>query len=113
MEVRDILIFEVFLGTVITVVVTVGYGLIAPWYKQAAGRYIFGLLLSLSLLLANTVTGIFWQGLGDGRRVIGAVLFALYIIAISAIGFGIYRAQLNGYRRRKFVEQEKERHRQL
>jgi hypothetical protein len=112
MEVRDILITEIWIGAVITILVTVGYGIIAPWYKQSAGRYIFGLLLSLSLLLINSVVGIFFPGL-EGRRLVGALLFGLYIMAISAIGFGIYRAQLNGYRKRKFVEQEKERHRQL
>ncbi len=112
MDVRGFLISEIAVGWAITLLVTVLYGVVAPWYKQSAGRYIFGLLLSLTAVLSNTVFHIFFPDV-ENSQIIAVVLFAYYIGAVLAIGVGIYRAQVSGYRKKKFVVQEKERHREL
>lgn len=112
MDTRDVLIFEMFIGWAVTALVTVFYGIIAPWYKQSAGRYIFGLLLALTLVLTNSMIRIFFPGF-DGGRIGGIVLFGFYIVAMVSIGVGVYKAQICHYRRMKFIRREKERHRQL
>lgn len=112
MEVREVLIAEITIGWGITLLVTGMYGIVAPWYKVAAGRYIFGLLLSLTAVLSNTVFHIFFPD-AVGSAILAVILFAYYVVAVLAIGIGIYRAQINGYRKKKFVVEEKERHRQL
>lgn len=112
MEPRDILIVEVAIGFFVTALVTIFYGLIAPWYKQSAGRYIFGLLLALTLVLANSFVRLFFPAF-DQQRIGGMVLFGFYILAILSVGAGIYSAQIGRYKRKKFIEREKERHRQL
>lgn len=106
---RDFLVAEVIIGFIITAIVTVFYGLVAPWYKQSAGRYIFGLLASLTLVLSNTVLRIFFPFI-DNSRVLGAVLFGVYIIAIGLIGIGIYNAQVLRHDRKKFIKNEKDLH---
>lgn len=112
MEPRDILIIEVVIGFFVTALVTIFYGLIAPWYKQSAGRYIFALLLALTLVLANSVVRVLFPAF-DQQRIGGIVLFGFYIVAMVSIGIGVYSAQIGRYRRKKFIQREKERHRQL
>lgn len=112
METRYVLLSEITIGWGITTLVTILYGVVAPWYKQSAGRYIFGLLLSLTAILSNTVFHIFFPN-AEGSQIFAVILFAYYIVSVLAIGIGIYRAQVSGYRRRKFVVEEKERHREL
>lgn len=107
-ELRSFLIGEVIVGFIITAVVTVFYGFVAPWYKQSAGRYIFGLLLSLSLVLTNTVLKVFFPFLET--RLLGAILFGIYIVSIICIGVGIYNAQIRRHQRKKFIQEERDRH---
>lgn len=113
MDLREILVVEVIIAYVVTALVTVFYGVIAPWYKQAAGRYIFYLLLSLALLLTNSVIRFLFPNFVDGGRIIGIFLFGFYIVSIVLIGNGIYKAQITHWNKRRFISKEKERHRQL
>ncbi len=112
MGLRDILLIEVIIGFVVTALVTIFYGVIAPWYKQSAGRYIFALLLAITLVLTNSMIRILFPGL-PGTPIAGIVLFGFYILAMVSIGIGVYKAQIGHYRRKKFIKEEKERHRQL
>lgn len=112
MDTRDVLIAEIFISFAVTFVVTAMYGVVAPWYKQSAGRYIFGLLASLTAILANSVFRIIFPDIMSAQ-IIAVILFAYYIIAILSIGAGVYKAQVRGYLRSKFVVQEKERHREF
>lgn len=112
MDTRSLLIYEVIAGFAITAIVTLFYGIVAPWYKQSAGRYIFGLLLALTLILSHTILRIWIPSL-DPYRFGSILLFGFYIVAIASIGFGVYRAQIGHYKKNRFIRQEKERHRQL
>lgn len=112
MTITELLYFEFLVGFGLTVGVTLFYGIVAPWYKQSAGRYIFGLLLSLSIVMLNTVLRIYIPALNKAQW-LSAALFGLYILSIAAIGVGVYKAQITRYRRKKFIQDEKDRHRQL
>lgn len=112
MDTRDVLLLEYVIGYVITALVTVFYGVIAPWYKHSAGRYIFGLLLAISLVLTNSMIRIFFPQYDEGRY-FGIVLFGFYIFAMVSIGVGVYNAQIGHWKRKRFIKNEQERHRQL
>lgn len=112
MDTRGLLVAEILIGFAVTGLVTLFYGVVAPWYKQSAGRYIFGLLLALTLILLNTVVRVFFPTFDNGR-LFGLILFAFYIIAILAVGVGIYHAQITHWRKKRFIKREKETHRQL
>lgn len=112
MDTRDVLIVEILIGFVVTALVTVFYGVVAPWYKQSAGRYIFALLLALSLVLTNTIVRVFFPTFDNGR-LFGIILFGFYIFAIGSIGIGVYKAQIGHWKKKRFIREEKERHRQL
>jgi hypothetical protein len=81
------------IGYVITLAVTVFYGVIASWYKNPAGRYIFILLLSITLVLTNSVLRIIFPG-QIWLAISGLILFGLYMLSICALGVGIYNAQI-------------------
>jgi hypothetical protein len=83
-------------GFFVTFAVTAFYGFIAPWYKNPSGRYIFTLLLSLTLVLGNSVIRVFFRD-WDYNYIIGVVLFAFYIVAIASVGVGIYNASVKRY----------------
>lgn len=83
-------------GAGVTFIVTLFYGIVAPWHKTPSGRYIFTLLLSLTLVLCNSVVRIFFREWTFGI-ILGIVLFCFYIIAISAVGIGIYNASIKRY----------------
>jgi hypothetical protein len=83
-------------GFFVTFAVTLFYGIIAPWYKNPSGRYIFTLLLSLTLILGNAVLRIFFREWPYGY-VVGVILFAFYIVAIASVGVGIYNASVKRY----------------
>lgn len=112
MDTRDVLLLEIAIGFVITALVTIFYGIVAPWYKQSAGRYIFGLLLALTLILTNSVLRLFVPHFDEGRY-FGVLLFGFYIFAMVSIGVGVYNAQIRHWRKKRFVKSEQERHRQL
>lgn len=112
MDIRAITGLEVLVGFTVTVLVTFFYGVFAPWYKQSAGRYIFGLLLSLTLLTGFFAGITFYREIFRGP-VVGLIVYATYIVAITFMGVGIFKAQIGQYRKRKFIRAEIQRHRQL
>lgn len=112
MDLRTALIAEFIIGFVIVALVTAFYGIIAPWYKHSAGRYIFGLLGSITLVMSNSIIRLVFPNL-PGKEFTSFVLLGLFILSISAVGWGIYKAQIKSYRKRKFIKSEKERHREL
>lgn len=105
-ELRSILYVEYVVGFVVTFVVTLFYGIVAPWYKTPSGRYIFTLLLSLTLILGNAVIRILFREWPYGYFV-GAVLFAFYVVAMIAVGIGIYNASIKRYLDIKLNNQNK------
>ena len=102
-DLRMIQLAELWMGFAISLVVTAYYGIFAPWYKSPEGRYIFFLLLSITLVLTNSVVRFLFPG--DASRVAGMVLFAVFIIAMASIGWGIWCAQHG----RKCLERKKRR----
>jgi hypothetical protein len=86
-------ILFIVIGYIITLAVTVFYGVIASWYKNPAGRYIFVLLLSITLVLTNSVLRIIFPG-QIWLAISGLILFGLYMLSICALGVGIYNAQI-------------------
>lgn len=95
------------MGWCISLVVWLGYTAVAPWYKIAAGRYIWGLLTSIMLLLSVTISRFLFPGLPFRQELI---LFALiaFNIAMLSVGVGIYKAQILRYYKAKFVQKERE-----
>ena len=93
-------IIEIQVGFWVTLGVTAMYGLLAPWYKSDTGKAFFALLAALTLLLLNTVLGIFF-GRADWRVWSGMVLFGLYCLAMLCIGYYIFRAQVQRYYTRR------------
>lgn len=85
------------IGFAITTFVLLFYSVVAPWYRTAAGRYIWGLLLSLSLVLSVSEVRILF-GEFPYRREIALVAFGGFLAAIFAVGVGIYRAQFKSLR---------------
>src|SRR5213595_316885 len=92
-DIRSFSILLIVIGYIITLAVTVFYGVIASWYRNPAGRYIFILLLSITLVLTNSMIRIIFPG-ATWTRVTGLILFGMYIIAIFSLGVGIYNAQI-------------------
>lgn len=88
-------IVEIQIGFFVTLFVTLIYGFMAPWYKSSSGWYIFGLLAALTLMLGNTVVRIYFKEWAYSLAV-GISFFAFFILAMSALGVGIVRAQLKG-----------------
>jgi hypothetical protein len=112
LDLRSALIWEFCIGFVISVVVTLFYGIIAPWYKHSAGRYIFGLLSSISLVMSNSIIRLAFPNL-PAKELTSFILLGLFVLSMAAVGWGIYNAQIKNYRRRRFIKSEKERHREL
>lgn len=83
-------------GFVITFAVTVLYTVVAPWKRTPSGRYMFTLLLSLTLVLGNSVVRVFFRDWSPGL-VIAIVVFMFFIVAITAMGIGIYNASIKRY----------------
>lgn len=92
-DTRTISIFLIFVGWGVTLLVTGFYGLFAPWYKQASGRYIFSLLASIAAVLSNSMVRILFPG-QDWSTWTGIVLFIGFIITMIAMGVGIFNAQI-------------------
>ena len=95
-------IAEFWAGYGISVLVTAYYGLTAPWYKYPEGRYIFFLLASITLVLTNSAIRLIFPGV-TWTGIVGMILFGLFVIAMSAIGWGIWCAQHG----RKCLERKK------
>jgi len=87
---------EVQVGFWVTFAVTAIYGLLAPWYKSDTGKAFFSLLAALTLLLGNSVLGIYF-GRAEWRTWSGATLFGLYCLAMIFIGYHIFKAQVMRY----------------
>ncbi len=103
MDIRALIEFyylEIYLGTAVTVVVTMGYGILAPWYRNAFGIQMFGLLASLSGVLVNFCIRITFPR-AEWSLYVGAVLFGLFILSMTTLGFNIYKSQL-----KRFVTKE-------
>lgn len=90
-------IVEVQIGFLCTLIVAGLYGFIAPWWKTTEGRYVFGLIASLALVLGNTTLRIWFRDDYPYTIIIGVVLFAFYIVAVIVMGVGIYRATIKRY----------------
>lgn len=84
------------IGFAATALVCLLYGIVAPWHKTPSGRYIFSLLLSLSLILGVTVSRIYFREF-PYTTLLGVVVFAFYIVAVIAMGIGIYNASIKRY----------------
>ena len=92
-----------------TLVVWLGYTALAPWYKYSAGRYIWGLLTAIVILLTITILRFLIPGLPYRQQLI---LFGLvaFDISIMGMGIGIYKAQVLRYYKAKFATQERIKH---
>lgn len=108
---RNTVQFLMVAGFVITFIVWVGYSVAAPWYKYSAGRYIWGLLTSLTGLFTVFVARYILEGYPFQRELI-LITLMLYCFAMLGMGYGIYKAQILRYHKAKFVQSERERHRQ-
>lgn len=93
---------EIWTGYLVTTLVLGYYGITAPWYKYPEGRYIFGLLASIWLVLTNSIIR-----LGFPREewpiYVGLGLFFIFIVAMASVGWGIWCAQHG----RKCIERKK------
>lgn len=101
----------VIIGWSVTFVVWLGYTAVAPWYKYSAGRYIWGLLFAILATLSTTMLRFIFPGLPYRMELILGTL-ALFDLAMILMGVGIYKAQILRYHKAKFVQQEREKHRQ-
>jgi len=97
------------IGGCSTFVVWLGYSALAPWYKYSAGRYIWGLLTAIVILLGITIFRFLVPGMPFRQPLIifGLVAFDLSIIGM---GIGIYKAQVLRYYKYKFATQERIKH---
>jgi len=95
-DIRLLGIIEYVIGYIVTLAVTVFYGVAASWYKNPAGRYIFILLLSITLVLTNSMIRIIFPS-QLWTSYVGLGLFAFYILAMFSLGVGIYNAQIRRY----------------
>lgn len=95
-DLKFISIMLIVIGYIFTLAVTVFYGVIASWYKNPAGRYIFSLLVCITLVLSNSILRIIFPG-QTWTLVTGLILFGLYVISIAALGVGIYNAQIRSH----------------
>jgi len=84
-------------GFAITFLVWISYTILAPWYKQAAGRYIWGLLFAILMVLSISAVRIVF-GEFPFRKELAFISIGLFFISIGAVGIGIYRAQFRRYR---------------
>ena len=87
-------------GFVITFSVTLLYGLMAPWYKSDTGKSFFILLSAESLLLLNSALRIIFDK-AEWTTVVGLLLFVVYTVAMSFIGWNVYQAQIARYHKNK------------
>lgn len=94
------------IGGCTTFVVWLGYSVLAPWYKYSAGRYIWGLLTALTVLLGITISRFILPSM-EYRMVLILGGLALFDIAILGMGVGIYKAQVLRYYKYKFATQER------
>jgi hypothetical protein len=103
-NVRLIQIIELWMGYGITSLVFAYYSITAPWYKYPEGRYIWGLLCSIWLVLTNSMVRIIFPGV-QWTSIAGMILFGVFIIAMASVGWGIWCAQHG----RKCIERKKRR----
>lgn len=98
------------IGFVVSGLVWLFYTIVAPWYKVAAGRYIWSLLLAIFLVLSVSVVRLVF---GDFpfRREIAIGAFVGFLIALLSVGIGIYRAQIASCRKKRFIKEFRESHR--
>src|SRR6058998_2256869 len=96
MDIRQVTLVLFFAACVVTLSVTLFYGLFTSWYKQSSGRYIFALFLSESAVLSNSLLRYFNPG-QEWTAYTGIILFGGYVIAMTAMGIGIVRATFKSY----------------
>ena len=92
-------------GLAITAGVTLLYGILAPWHKSETGKSFFGLLLALTLLLANSSMRIAFAR-AEWTLWAGIILFIAYCLAMVFIGWNIFKAQVGNYLKRKRERKE-------
>ena len=89
-DIRTVTIILIWWGYALTLGVTAYYGFRRPWYRYSEGRILFFLLLSITLLLTNTIIRLVFPGAVPSW--VGLLLFGVYMVAIAGIGVGIYQA---------------------
>lgn len=82
---------EIWIGYGITTAVAAYYGITFPWHKSHEGRYIFGLLASIWLVLTNSIFRILFPR-QEWPIYVGMVLFAVFIVAMASVGWGLWCA---------------------
>lgn len=98
-------------GFWLTAALLIFYTAIAPWYKYAAGRYIWGLLLAIFFVLSVSMVRLVF-GEFPFRRELALGTFGGFLVAELLVGIGIYRAQIKHYHKNKFIKEFKESHRE-
>lgn len=97
MDIKAITLILFFAACFVTLSVTAFYGIFTAWYKQTSGRYIFALFAAESAVLTNSLLRFFNPG-QEWTAYSGAILFGGYVIAMTAMGIGIVRAQIRQYK---------------
>lgn len=92
-------------GTFATVGAFLGYSFLAPWYKHPMGRLVWALFLAIALVLSVSFVRLI---IGDYpfRREVALGTFILLDLVITACGYGIYKAQIKGYIKKKALEKQ-------
>jgi hypothetical protein len=101
-DIRAIQISELWVGYGITTLVFGYYSFTAPWWRYPEGRYIWGLLASIWMVLTNSVVRFLFPGV-TWTPIAGMALFGVFIIAMASVGWGIWCAQHG----RKCLERKK------
>jgi hypothetical protein len=110
MDFRVVQLTLFFLACGVTIFVTLFYGVFTSWHKTTSGRYIFALFLSEALVLGNSLIRFMFPG-QEWTTYSGIVLFAGYVVAMTAMAIGIVRATIKQYlAKEKEFEEKYDRH---
>lgn len=94
------------IGFVLTTANLLTYTVLAPWHKTRPGRWLAGLLLALTVVLALSVFRLLF---GDfpGRVEIGLVAFSFYSLGMGYLLATIISEQYHGALRRRAAKKQK------
>jgi|SRR5215217_6602058 len=74
----------------------VGYSVLAPWWRTWLGRIIWTKFLANCLILLTPFMSVTGNGM-PFRYEYSIFAMGLFIVAIVAVGYGIYTTQIRGY----------------
>lgn len=92
-EVYRVLIVIAFIVSAINFL---GYTILAPWYRSVLGRIIWTKFLANMLILLVPFLQVMFSEV-PFRREFSLFAMALFIVAITLVGYAIYTTQIKGY----------------